>query len=72
MAINTERFRKITLDRIEFIDSYHMLTASLGELVGDLVAGGHTFNILKDSDIYATEEQKNFSNAVKVSTLTNT
>ena len=50
LPFNSERFRTITVNNIQFIDSLHFLSASLEELVKDLSAGGtHEFSLLKNN-----------------------
>ena len=46
MAYNTEKFRKITYNRFDFMDSLGFLTGSLAELTENLLQGGHTFPLL--------------------------
>ena len=58
LAMNGQRFRTVTLGKVEFVDSLHLLDASLSELINDLVEENHPFPILKASGIYSTEEQR--------------
>ena len=47
LPFNSERFRTLTVNNIQFIDSLHFLSASLDELVKDLSSGAHEFHLLK-------------------------
>ena len=58
LAMNGQKFRTVTLGKVEFVDSLHLLDASLSELVNDLVEENHPFPILKASGIYNTEQQR--------------
>ena len=52
LPFNSERFRTLTVNNIQFIDSLHFLSASLDELVKDLSTGMHEFKILKENLIH--------------------
>ena len=48
LPLNTERFRTVTVNKIQFVDSLHFLTASLSDLVDDLTSdGAHSFPLLR-------------------------
>ena len=58
LPLNSERFRTVTVNRIQFVDSLHFLSASLADLVDDLSSdGAHTFPLLKQLKPGMTEQE---------------
>ena len=54
LPFNGENFRTISFNCFEFIDSLAFLQSSLSELASDLKESGHTYNILKQTDLVKT------------------
>jgi hypothetical protein len=54
LPFNGENFRTISFNSFEFIDSLAFLQASLSELSSDLKDSGHTYELLKQTDLVKT------------------
>ena len=54
LPFNGENFRTISFNCFEFIDSLAFLQSSLSELASDLKDSGHTYNILKQTNLVKT------------------
>jgi hypothetical protein len=54
LPFNGENFRTISFNSFEFVDSLAFLQASLSELASDLKESGHTYEILKQTDLVKT------------------
>jgi len=57
LAYNSQRIRTLTYNKINFIDSMHFVSDSLGNITRDLTSSGHDFSILKKSGLFNSEEQ---------------
>ena len=58
LPYNMEKFRTITIGKLSFVDSYQMLSAPLAELVENVQKSEHSFPILKEMNLFNTEEQR--------------
>ena len=54
LPFNGENFRTLSFNSFEFIDSLAFLQSSLSELASDLKDSGHTYNILRQTDLVKT------------------
>jgi hypothetical protein len=54
LPFNGENFRTISFNCFEFVDSLAFLQSSLSELASDLKESGHTYDILKQTDLVKT------------------
>jgi hypothetical protein len=54
LPFNGENFRTLSFNSFEFVDSLAFLQASLSELASDLKDSGHTYEILKQTDLVKT------------------
>jgi predicted RNA-binding Zn-ribbon protein involved in translation (DUF1610 family) len=55
---NTEKFRTITINFYNFLDSLSFLDGALADIVEDLVKANHTFQLIDESGICNNEVQK--------------
>lgn len=55
---NSEKVRSLKIGKLEFLDSYSFLQGSLSEMTDILVSSGKKLNILKQSGLYTTQEEK--------------
>ena len=58
MCFNSRRFRSISFDMFNFLDSLQFISDSLENITSQLVDSNWAYPILKNSDLYETETQR--------------
>ena len=58
LPYNMEKFRTISIGKLNFVDSYHILSAPLAELVQNVQKSDHSFPLLQEMQLFQNMEQR--------------